>query len=166
MPQIHRGSYSYKMASYKTWNGNSETKRNQKSCPHATLVLSTSGLHARASMLLHRFVFCINRVIRHYHANLSCPHVRYLSFTLLRLKVQKKLGPNYRLNNGYFLSGPLGLTKICFCVCCCKSFHPWFCTLGFLCYWTGSCYCSVNIHHARWLLQMLLLANKNYIIRK
>ena len=59
-------------------------------------------------------------------------------FTLLRLKFQKKLGPNYRLNNDYFLSGPLGLTSISFCFCCCKSCHGWFCTLDFLCYWTGS----------------------------
>ena len=66
--------------------------------------------------------------------------------TLLRLKFQKKLGPNYRLNNGYFLSGPLGLTNICFSLfVAVKVFiHAWFCTLGFLCYWTGSCYCSVS----------------------
>ena len=44
--------------------------------------------------------------------------------TLLRLKFQKKLGPNYSLNNGYFLSGPLGLTNICFSFCSCKRFHP------------------------------------------
>ena len=49
--------------------------------------------------------------------------------TLLRVKFQKKFGLNYRLNNGYFLSGRLGLTNICFYFCCCKSFHPWFCTL-------------------------------------
>ena len=49
--------------------------------------------------------------------------------TLLRLKFQKKLGPNYHLNNGYFLSGPLGLTSISFCFCCCKSSHGWLCTL-------------------------------------
>ena len=72
-----------------------------------------------------------------FHAPVShvCP------ITLLRLKFQKKLGPNYRLNNGYFLSGHLGLTNICLCFCCCKSSHAWFCTLGFLCYWIGSCYC-------------------------
>ena len=34
---------------------------------------------------------------------------------MLRLKFQNKLGPNYHLNNGYFLSGPLGLTSISFC---------------------------------------------------
>ena len=69
----------------------------------------------------------------HYHANLSCPVSDVSPLTLLRLKFQK-LGPNYRLNNGYFLSGPLGLTSIFFCFCCCKSCHGWFCTLGFLCY--------------------------------
>ena len=70
----------------------------------------------------------------HYHANLSCPVSDVSPLTLLRLKFQKKLGPNYRLNNGYFLSGPLGLTSIFFCFCCCKSCQGWFCTLGFLCY--------------------------------
>ena len=64
--------------------------------------------------------------------------------TLLRLKFQKRWGPNYCRNNG----GPLGLNNICFCFCCCKCFHPWFCTLSFLCYWTGSYYCSVSYN--RW----------------
>ena len=33
----------------------------------------------------------------YYHTNLSCPRVRCLSLTLLRLKFQKNLGPNYCL---------------------------------------------------------------------
>ena len=58
----------------------------------------------------------------HYHAN-HAPVSDVSPLTLLRLKFQKKLGPNYRLNSGYFLSGPLGLTNICFSFCSCKSFH-------------------------------------------
>ena len=69
--------------------------------------------------------------------------------TLLRLKFQKKLGPNYRLNNDYFLSGPLGLTSIFFVFVAIKVVMDGFVHLTFSVTELVQCYCGVPLNHWR-----------------
>ena len=69
--------------------------------------------------------------------------------TLLRLKFQKKLGPNYCLNNDYFLSGPLGLTSIFFVFVAVKVIMDGFVHLAFSVTELVQCYCGVPLNHWR-----------------
>ena len=62
----------------------------------------------------------------HYHAYLPCPCIRCCSFNPAEVETPEEVGTKLSPKQWLFLIWTIG---IYFYFCCCKSFHPWFCTL-------------------------------------
>ena len=151
---------------------NETTKRNRKSCPHATLVLCASWLRARASVLLHRLVFCVNRVLRHTTITWTSPVTE---------KTKKNMDENFYSNKDKNKCQSIPKVRIRNNHCSGDSLVPT--SSGILTsaglkerhrtrgherlawYWTFIMLDGCCLPVTTLIVQMLLLANKNYIIR-